>query len=78
MNYFIMILIGLKYLHGNEIMHRDLHPTNILVDKISPGFEILIISGFGLSKYSKEMKTHRNSLEDRTAPLYKAPEVYNG
>ncbi|KAF0550434.1 kinase-like protein [Gigaspora margarita] len=41
----IQITDGLKYLHENEIIHRDLHPSNILV---SDG--CALIADFGLSK----------------------------
>ncbi len=34
MNYLIMILIGLNYLHTNDIAHRDMNPRKILVDLI--------------------------------------------
>ena len=45
-----MILISLNYLHANGIMHRDLHPRNILVEILPGGFKILQITDFGLSK----------------------------
>jgi serine/threonine protein kinase len=45
-----MILISLNYLHTNGIMHRDLHPRNILVEILPGGFKILQITDFGLSK----------------------------
>lgn len=40
------ILIGMSYLHDNQIIHRDLRPENIVIDK--KGF--CYIGDFGLSR----------------------------
>lgn len=56
--YILQLLRGLKCLHDNKIMHRDLSPSNILVTN-----DHLQISDFGMSKYifnSDLMKTHTN------------------
>ncbi len=50
MEYFVMILIGLHFLHENRIVHRDLKPENILAVKLPCGKILLLISDFGLSK----------------------------
>ncbi len=50
MECFVMILIGLHYLHENSIVHRDLKPENILGEKMPCGKILLLISDFGLSK----------------------------
>ena len=71
-----MILISLHYLHTKGIMQRDLHPRNILVDILPGGFKILQITDFGLSKNVKKQENYSQTLADRTALLYKAPEVF--
>jgi male germ cell-associated kinase len=77
MNFFSMILISLHYLHAKGIIQRDLHPRNILVNAISPGeFKILQITDFGLSKNLKIQENYSQTLADRTALSYKAPEVF--
>ena len=50
MNYFSMILIALQYLHSKGIVHPDLKPSNILIDKLPGGMDILKIGDLGNSK----------------------------
>ena len=45
--YMIMLLLGLEYLHNNWILHRDLKPNNLLIDKRG----VLKIADFGLAKF---------------------------
>jgi cyclin-dependent kinase 7 len=42
-----MLLLGLEYLHNNWILHRDLKPNNLLIDKCG----VLKIADFGLAKF---------------------------
>ncbi|CAF3312720.1 unnamed protein product [Rotaria socialis] len=46
-SYMIMLLLGLEYLHNNWILHRDLKPNNLLIDKHG----VLKIADFGLAKF---------------------------
>lgn len=71
-----MILISLNYLHNKSIIQRDLHPRNILINILPGGLKILQITDFGLSKNFLKQEDYSQTLGDRTAPLYKAPEVY--
>lgn len=45
-SYMVQTLRGLEYLHKNWIMHRDLKPNNLLVNKDG----VLKVADFGLAK----------------------------
>ncbi|RIA92866.1 kinase-like domain-containing protein, partial [Glomus cerebriforme] len=62
------ITCGLKYLHSRQIIHRDLHAKNILVNNGS-----LMIADLGLSKRSTEINS--NSIHFGL-PAYIEPQCY--
>lgn len=69
--YFLQMLCAVKYLHDQNITHRDLKPDNILLES-NDDETVIRISDFGLSK------SLRNATVMRTlcgTPLYVAPEV---
>ncbi|CAB5393170.1 unnamed protein product [Rhizophagus irregularis] len=64
------IASGLKFLHLREIIHRDLHPKNILVNNGK-----LLIADFGLSKKLEEVMT--NSIANRMGMIeYIEPQCF--
>ncbi|XP_060865786.1 cyclin-dependent kinase 7 [Metopolophium dirhodum] len=70
--YTIMTLKGLEYLHMNWILHRDLKPNNLLVNKKG----ILKIADFGLAKrFGSPDRLHTHRVVTR---FYRAPELLFG
>lgn len=66
----LSITNGINYLHGNNIIHCDIKPSNILLF----GNKIIKITDFGVSKFSN-ITLHKTTVG---TPYYMAPEVYNG
>ena len=65
--FFACIILGLEYIHSNNIIHRDIKPENLVFD--DKGY--LRITDFGVAKIRKE----DNSSETSGTPGYMAPEV---
>ena len=74
--WFIQILCGLKHLHDESIMHRDLKPPNILVkkkqDKEGDVF-VMKLSDFGLSRQLGPNEEFAHTLCG--TKIYMAPEM---
>ena len=64
------LLLGLEYIHNNNIIHRDIKPENLVCDE--NGY--IRITDFGVAKINKE----DNSSETSGTPGYMAPEVLMG
>jgi len=73
--YFKDICEGLKFLHGQNLIHRDLKPDNILISKKG----VAKLSDFGITKKTENTYV---SLSDRVNMFgtfrYLPPEVMNG
>ncbi|KAF0467435.1 kinase-like protein [Gigaspora margarita] len=74
------IACGLSFLHENNIIHRNLHSKNILIDKGEP-----LIADFGLAKqFSSNLNSHEilsyiepQCLIDQTYKFDKKSDVYS-
>ena len=76
----IQVLTGLKFLHDNKMMHRDLKPGNLLISKEG----IIKYSDFGLARYYdiEELKTKETESGALTRNVatryYRPPEILYG
>lgn len=71
-SYILMTLKGLEYLHKNFILHRDLKPNNLLLDKNN----ILKIADFGLARtFGSPSRCYTHQVVTR---WYRAPELLFG
>jgi len=72
-SYISQTLNGLIYLHDNDIMHRDIKGSNILVNDEG----IVKLADFGASKKLKNLSSNMMmSLTVRGTPYFMAPEVF--
>ncbi|SAL95864.1 hypothetical protein [Absidia glauca] len=66
------LLRGLHYCHSHRVLHRDLKPQNLLIDKTGK----LTIADFGLSRaFSVPMRTYTHQV---ITLWYRAPEILLG
>lgn len=68
-SWLFMLLSGLKHMHDNFIMHRDLKPNNLLITKNG----VLKLADFGLSRKITERMT-----PSAVTRWYRAPEMLLG
>ena len=81
-SYLHQILIGLKYLHDNHVLHRDIKGGNVLVNDEG----IVKLADFGASKCTSMHVSENGTMVDveeamsnmtmRGTPYFMAPEVY--
>ncbi len=68
------ILLGLEHAHGENIIHCDIKPENVLLKITSKGW-LVKISDFGIARLSQEIGTDNNNTG---SPGYMAPERFYG
>lgn len=69
--YFIQIMLALKYLHSKNIVHLNLKPSNVFVNKLG----IVKLLNFGLSA---KLENENDTLTRVCGtPIYMCPEMYD-
>lgn len=71
-SYILQTLLGLEYLHMNWILHRDLKPNNLLVNRDG----VLKIGDFGLAKFFGS--PNRINTHQVVTRWYRSPELLYG
>ncbi|KAG7338485.1 protein kinase family protein [Nitzschia inconspicua] len=72
-SYLSQTLAGLSYLHRNDVMHRDIKGSNILVDDEG----VVKLADFGASKKLANLEDNLlMSMTVRGTPYFMAPEVF--
>ncbi len=75
----VQITSGLEYLHNSGIVHQDIKPANILIDK-SSGKTIYVLSDFGISSKTKTRLSHSVNLKNQGTSMteaYAPPEKFS-
>ena len=75
----IQLLLALRHLHQNHIIHRDIKTKNILTGPMIPGSALLRIKlgDFGIARI---VRTSANSMAKTMigTPYYSSPEIFSG
>lgn len=83
MRIFAQICSALAHAHEQGVVHRDIKPSNIIISKIAPDHERVIVLDFGIAKILRPSDTGGAQNLTRTGevfgtPLYMSPEQCEG
>ena len=66
---------GIKYLHTNGILHRDIKSDNILVVSLNPNDINCKLTDFGASRNINMLQTNMTFTKAIGTPMYMSPEL---
>lgn len=73
-DYFKQLIDGLEYIHGIGIIHKDIKPSNLLINTS----EHLKISDFGVAEQLDPFAADDSCTTSQGSPAFQPPEVANG
>lgn len=73
-NYFKQLIRGLEYLHSIGIIHKDIKPSNLLINMD----QILKISDFGVAEQLSPFAEDDSCTTSQGSPMFQPPEIANG
>lgn len=71
LHYFDTLINGLEYLHSRKIAHRDIRPTNILLDDTKE----VKLADVSIAAFAEDKEQHHNETKTYRLEAYRAPEM---
>jgi len=72
--YFTQLIEGLEYLHSMGIIHKDIKPSNLLINMD----QTLKISDFGVAEQLNPFAPDDSCITSQGSPMFQPPEIANG